>query len=145
MDKAHIVNGTAYHADTNEKVIKALESARASRARIRVWYGDTDTGKAWAEEYDVLGYVGRSTGGVKIPLLVHNRNSFGGGGILDHCIVRIDTTDGQTLYKHPTFNAGELSIDGTDVYIDGQIQARFDTPAKAAKYVAFLTGKRYSK
>lgn len=145
MNKVKIVNGTAYHADTSERVIKALESARASRARIRVWYGDTNTGKAWAEENDVLGYVGRSTGNVKIPLLVHNRGSFGGGAILDHCIVRIDITDGTTLYKHPSFNAGEWSIDGADVYMGGQIQARFDTPEKAANYVSFMTGDRYAK
>lgn len=37
----------------------------------------------------MFGTVGRSTGKVKIPLLVHNSRSMGGGGILTHCIIGI--------------------------------------------------------
>lgn len=145
MIERKIVNGTHYHPDTNDQVVRALENARASRARVRVWCGDTDTGRAWAEEFDVMGYVERSSGSVKVPILVYSRQSSGGMAILDHCIVRIDTTDGRTLYKHPTFSAGTWTIQGTDAYKDGNLHARFDTYEKAARYIAFMTGKRYSK
>lgn len=145
MIKRKIVDGTAYLADTSDQVVQALEWARLTGTRIRIWCGDTNTGKAWAEENDVLGYVGRSSGARKIPILVHNRQSFGGGAILTHCIVRIDTTDGRTLYKHPSFSAGDWTVQGTDAYRDGQMHARFDAHEKATRYVAFMTGKRYSK
>lgn len=100
--------GTKYAA---AGVRVALERAYARRdrdeGRIRIWYGDTDTGRAWQEEYDVLGYVGRSMGTQKVPLLIFSRRSIGGGAILTKNIVRIDWVKGShALYKHPTFSSG---------------------------------------
>lgn len=100
------VNGTTYKDETPEDVIRVLERARMARFRIRVDYGDTETGESWGESFDTTGYVGRSMGPVKIPILVHNARSMGGGGILDHCIVRIEYAnkrDGGVLYEHPTY------------------------------------------
>lgn len=37
---------------------------------VRIWLGDTQTGRAWAEENDVIGTIGRSTGTMEVPLLV---------------------------------------------------------------------------
>jgi hypothetical protein len=69
-------------------------------SRIIVDYGDIKTGKSWGETYDVSGYVGRSTGSIKVPLLVHNSRSLGGGAMLDHCILTVKTSAGkQLLYK----------------------------------------------
>lgn len=99
------IGGTFYHAETRDKVIEILESARIDRERIRVYFGDTQTGKDWGEVNDVTGYVGRSTGPIKIPLLVHNSRSMGGGALLDHCIVKIETTKGKrVLYQHENYH-----------------------------------------
>lgn len=96
------VNGTFYHKETKKEVIDILESCLRNDTRIVVDYGDTQTGKSWNEEYDIKGYIGRSTGQIKIPLLVYNKRSRGGGGLLDHCIIKISTTNGgAVLYKHP--------------------------------------------
>lgn len=100
----HIENGTWYNAETPYQVIQILEQCRASRTRIILDYGDTQDGKSWGELHDVCGYVGRSTGGKKIPILVYNRRSYGGGAILTHAIVRIMTSKGKrVLYQHPTY------------------------------------------
>ena len=40
-----------------EKVMFALENSRQTRKRVRIWYGDVDTGRSWNEEYDVVGAV----------------------------------------------------------------------------------------
>ena len=87
-----VVNGTAYHESTPDAVVNILEDARNSSrgTRLRFALGDTETGKDWNEIYDVNGYIGRSTGSVKIPLLISKTTSHGGSGILDNCIVKIE-------------------------------------------------------
>lgn len=101
---------TSYHPLTPEAVKRLLEYSRLGKLRIRVHYGDTETGLDWGDTYDVTGIVGRSMGPVKVPILLHNRRSRGGGAMLDHCIVRIrhankrDSKDGGDLYRHPKYH-----------------------------------------
>lgn len=100
MEKYKVVNGTSYHIDTNDEIIDVLEKVRQIRTRIILDYGDIKTGRSWGDRYDITGYVGRSTGYSKIPLLIHNTRSMGGGGILTHCIIGIKTSKGKIpLYK----------------------------------------------
>lgn len=104
-----IVDGTTYHDDTPAAVVQILEQCRTRRprTRIRLCYGETsgpNAGQDWGETYDVAGYVGRSCGPTKIPLLIHNSRSLGGGGILTHCIVSIqESRGGRILYRHPNY------------------------------------------
>lgn len=93
--------GTWYHQDTPDAVIEALESARINHTRILLDLGDTTTGESWHEEHDITGYVSRSMGPIKIPILLYNAQSLGGGGILTHCILSIRTTKKpyRTLYQ----------------------------------------------
>lgn len=105
----NIVNGTHYHEKTPQDVIDVLEEARAKRWRLRIYYGNTLIGRDWNEEYDVLGRVGRSTGPLKVPLLLYNRRSICGSPMLDHCIVRIrfsnmDLNRGDDLYRHHNYH-----------------------------------------
>lgn len=159
------VNGTYYHDETSIQVINILEQNRQSKrqTRIRLYYGDVKTGKCWNEEYNIMGYIGRSTGNQKIPLLINNQRSLGGPGILDHCIVRIDIAQKgyKPLYIHPNFNIGEITIGNppekigntnmkesgytTGVYINGSNHANFKSYDKAVKFVQFLKGERHSK
>lgn len=142
--------------NTCDKVKKALIDCYNAKSRIRVWYGDTDTGVSWLEEYDVVGTIGRSSGQAKIPLLIKNSRSIGGGGILCHCIIRIDVIGSRrTIYEHPLFYVPTLGVypnldDETKVPYPfivlkyGTIQARFKTKGQAHKYIDFMTGKRYT-
>lgn len=149
-----IFGGTAYNINTPDKVVRILDSVLKSfrQRRIRVFYGNSITGKDWCEENDVIGYVGRSTGSIKIPLLIKNINSSGGGGILDHCIVKI-TEDKKVLYQHPNYHIGELEVTEVPEHLklqgythsvkrDGITIANFKTEKKARNYIAFLKGER---
>lgn len=94
------VNGTSYDIRTNDTIIRILEKCRLDGTRIVLDYGDIKTGRSWGEVYDITGRLGRSSGSIKIPILLHNSRSIGGGGILDHCIIGIKTSKGKyPLYK----------------------------------------------
>ena len=71
------------------KCLEVLEQCRKNGTRITLDLGNTETGESWNEKYDVTGYVGRSTGRVKLFLLIANSNSHGGGAILTGSILSI--------------------------------------------------------
>jgi hypothetical protein len=150
-----IISGTAYHLDTPEQVISILENNRNNnnKQRIRIFYGNTETGEDWCEEYDIMGYVGRSTGSIKIPILLNNISSAGGAGILDHCIVKI-TIDKKTIYQHPKYHISKMTIKECTneyllksgykyaVYIKDEVHANFKNEIRAKSYIQFLQGMK---
>jgi len=101
-------DGTFYHEKTPEKVIQVLNRFMHDReVRLKLYYGDPETGVDWGESYDILGYIGRSTGDIKIPILVYNNKCYGGVSILDHCIVKIEHANkrkGGVLYQHENYH-----------------------------------------
>ena len=107
-DKVYTVaNDTFYNKDTDYNMVKILESIRERGTRVRFHWGDTKTGLDWGDVYDVAGTLSRSMGPVKIPILINNIRSFGGGGILDSCIVKITYSNkkqGGTIYQHPGYH-----------------------------------------
>lgn len=145
-------NFTTFSPNTPERVNTALEGARTKRERIRFWYGDSATGQSWHDEHDVMGYVGRSLGPIRMPLILDTDRSSGGPAILTNCIIRIvRTTDHTELYRHPTFNAGTWSVAESDMagyaemaLVDGKLHARFKKRGQAAPYCAFMKGERFS-
>ena len=147
---------THFHSETPDAVRTALDNARRSGQRIRIFIGDTKTGKCWNDEYDVLGRVSRSMGdgkgGHKIPILLRNSRSRGGGGILDHCIIAIATAPGHFVYKHPTLDLGTWTQGPTTspgyveaAYCNGELHAQFKTAGAAKRYIAFMRGERFAK
>lgn len=145
-----------FNNETSDKVKQCIEYCYNSKLRVRIWYGDTNTGVSWMDEYDTMGTIGRSTGKQKIPLLIKNSRSSGGGGILCHCIIRIDVIKSRrTIYKHPSFTVPTLGVypnldEDTKtkypfvVLKYGTIQARFKSRKSAYNYVYFMTGERYT-
>lgn len=155
MAKYKIVNGTSYNIDTPEEVVRWLETSRERGQRIRIFYGDTGTGKDWREEFDTMGHIGRSNGQIKIPLLIKTKRNLGGGAILDHCIVKITTKDSvgkiRTVYQHPEYHLYKNSmqiqeIDGAiyryKIVIDGETVSQHKKKKDAENYCAFLLGLR---
>lgn len=98
------INGTSYHAETPQQVCDILEYSRKYKQRLILDYGDIKTGQSWGEVFDIRGYIGRSTGNIKIPLLIKTSRSFGGGSVLDNCLVKIqDSKTKRILYVHPNY------------------------------------------
>lgn len=145
--------------NVNEALMSLIVRAWKYKFRIRVFYGDIHTGRSWNEEYDVMGTIGRTTGNIKIPILVHNKRSWGGGALLLSSIIRIDDIeDKRTLWKLPNFHVEKMTIEKRSVSTDypfavmqaqdnGAISnvANFKTEGKAKKWIDFMEGKRYSK
>lgn len=93
MNKTYkTIDGFYFDEKTDGNVIKEILKAYNGKYRIRIWYGDEK--KSWNEESDIIGNIGRSTGEIKIPLLIKSSRSYGGFRILDSCIVRIDVNYG---------------------------------------------------
>lgn len=136
---------TFFNSTTPEGVRFALEGARRSGDRIRIWYGDSETGKAWPDEFSIIGYVSRSVGPQKVPILLHDARSIGGMPILADRIVRIDTTSGVRLYTRTDFDPGEWIVEQCDVYRDGELFARCKNERQAQRLAEFMVGKRYAK
>ena len=139
-----VINGTTFHDETPIAVCNILNDAISSRRskRIRIFFGDRETGKDWNEFYDTIGYVGRSTGLIKIPLMIHNTRSTGGGAILDHCIVKI-TVDKKTVYQHPKYHC-PIVIKGCSVIDteDNKVIANCKDAEMAKRYFDYLKGTR---
>ena len=146
-------SGTCYSPGTPEKLVNVLERLLDNRnTRIRIWYGEN--GKSWNEENHLTGYLGRSTGPFKIPLLINNSNSIGGGGLLDNCIVKIvNTRTKQVLYQHENFSQSVFTVHTpsdlprytANVLENGNIYGRCKTVKSAQRLADFMNGKRMSK
>jgi hypothetical protein len=139
LDKYTEVNGTFYQKGTPQAVINALENARNNKTRVKIFYGDPETGRDWHEEHDTTGTIGRSTGSIKIPLLISTSRSMGGGAILTKNIVKLrDTNTGRVLYqnekyKQPSIEIVESDMDGYshNLIIDGELYSRHKTKRSA--------------
>jgi hypothetical protein len=154
-----ICNGTAFHAgmtladgttdrrETPESVIEILLRYMHNGTPLRIFLGGPD-GRSWLEECDIAGTVGRSSGRIKIPLLV-GPGQAGGGALLDQCIVRIDSRRG-TLWQHsnfhlPTmeFRTGEILDLAYEVWIEGVVQRRFFTADEREHWRQLIAGERF--
>lgn len=163
------IKETWFDPATPFEVRRILERYRKSGELLRVFYGDTETGRDWMEENEVRGYVGRSNGIFKVPLMIEPGES-GGPAMLDHCIVRMqDGKTGRELYRHPAYKVPEMEIRPTEgitvswhegekpkpltelgythgVWVKDEKgeffnQANFRSYGKACRYVAFITGE----
>ena len=145
-------SGTFYHHDTPREVVSALEAARASDRRLRLFLGDRETGKCWGSELETTGRISRSWGPIKIPILILSSRSSGGGAILDQHIVGIQRAPGAWEYRHPTLELGKWTEGKPEspdyleaAYCGGQLHAQFKKPGAAERYCAFMRGERWAK
>lgn len=146
---------TFYEPGTPEQVKRVLEDARVNHTRIRVFYGDQETGRDWNEENDVTGTVARTMGPIHSPILVANSRSHGGSIPLTNCIVKImETRTKRVLYQHPKYHSGTFTMrpvaadecpTAPDLKFavdrDGKTHARFKTEKQAQRYIDRMTGK----
>jgi hypothetical protein len=107
----------AYHVETPQSLINVLERARKNRQRIKLYLGDIETGRDWHEEHDTVGYIGLSRGTeARFPILVYNERSYGGGILMDNCIVKVKEAKGKcVLYKAANYQAPVIDIVPSDL------------------------------
>jgi len=129
----------------------ALPRLAGSAKRVRLFYGDPETGRDWGEENDVTGYVGLSTGTVKAPLLLASRRSTGGTAISVDRVLRM-LVDGVETFRHsryvePDWRAAPSCVPDLPfaVYRDGKPWANFLTAVQRDRWLAFMRGQRATK
>ena len=134
-------------AGTDAKAGKVLESCRTRERKVRLILGDTSTGEPWLEEHDDIGRIGRSTGSLKVPLLIEP-GEHGGCAILCACLLAIvDWESGDFLYRHTAYREADLSIKPSgdadrswNVLRREEVVASFRDIGKAGAYLAFMRG-----
>lgn len=145
-------SGLYFSADASPTVARLLARYAETRQRVRLFLGETATGKAWAEESDIVGTVGRSMGPCKVPLLIVG-NARGGGAILTGCVVAIRECDSRRWsYRAPGFDPGEWRVAPADIpgYAEtvthnGIVHARFPRAGMGARYCEFMLGDRFTR
>jgi len=146
-------SGTWYHASTPPAVIAILERAISIGSRLRLWFGDTETGKASDQKYDVVGFIGRGASQISLPLLLPSIDSHGGVPISDHQIVAIARGPGNVFaYEHPTLDLGIWTKGPADsedyieaTFVDGEMWSQHRSPGQADHLIEFMTGLRWAK
>jgi hypothetical protein len=102
-----LINETWYHDETPVEVANILEACRLYNKRIKFRYGNItgpEAGQDWGDSMDMCGYVSRSCGQFKVPIVLYNKRAMGGAHILDHRIIKIQTSrGGKVLYQHPCY------------------------------------------
>lgn len=139
---------TYFDPGTPPEAARVLESCRKARNKIRLVLGDPSTGDSWLDEYDVVGTIGRSTGTLKVPLLVEDGEN-GGGAILTASVLCIlDWQSGKIRFRHPAYQPPDLGIKPSSdaarpwavLHRDKEV-ARFIDIGKAGAYLAFMRGE----
>jgi hypothetical protein len=116
---------------------------------MSAWVTQPATRSAWTGLRS-HGYIGQSMGPIKVPLMVANSRSLGGGALLDHCIVRIrQSAGGRVLWQHPAYHFGSIEIRAkaapvmlpdervltVEVLRDGGLHAAFENMSQARRWV----------
>lgn len=143
---------TFFEDDTPLAVRDILERCRLARTPVRIYLGDTQTGRDWMEEWDTVGRIGRSCGAIKIPLMIVGDED-GGGALLSSSIVRIQHARiKKDLWVHPAYHQPAMTlVDSTvqgfakEVMVEGKVHARFKKEASALRWMDFMKGERRGK
>lgn len=159
---------TWFEPGTPKKVIDVLQRAinftreGVDSQQLRLFFGDPETGRDWCEEFETVGFIGRSGGTMKTPLLMEpllKESGFlaraeSGSPIPTHRVLRIvDVATGEELYRAKNYQLPELEVlvdtahksHRFAVQRDGhETLARFATKEDAEKHIAFLKGYRVS-
>ena len=111
------IDGTSYDQGANEEVIQVLnrfmisnrqnfsQTITAKNKRVRIDYGNPETGESHMALFNVEGYVGRTTGTIKRPVLCSKIDSLYGIEISEKNIVAIRKSNGgEVIYKHPNYH-----------------------------------------
>ena len=142
----------------NTSLMNVLLKARDEHFRIRIWYGDSKTGKSRNTQYNVVGRVGCTDGKIKLPTLIKTSRSQEGSTFFVDSVIRIDDIKTKrTLWQVPNFHVEDMKVYEIFGYGDYKYQvaklsedsgkwevlASFKTEKQASEWVAFMKGESY--
>lgn len=134
-----------FHRETCAQVRQALSDIQGSGQKVRLFYGDPKSGKAWPEVTEVFGRVGADE--EQAPAFIDQ-----GGQIRDDSIVGILGRAGKWLYRHPQLDLGtwEIIPSPDDDYLDavtynGEVIELFKRAGQSRRFKDFMTGRRASR
>ena len=111
IDDYYEKDGISFMKSTKEECANVLNEAFKNKRRIRLFFGNKKTGEDWCERFDIMGYIGRSNGTHKVPLLLYRKNSSGGFAILTDSILKIvDTKTKKVLYLDEIYKVPKLDV-----------------------------------
>lgn len=144
---------TWFAPGTPARVQEVLESYRTSGKLIRLFYGDTATGRDSMDDERVVGTISRSNRGMRHPLLTVPDEGRPYPLRTDLIVRLMDAETGVELYRTPNYQLPQLEIKpvrdqkmrakGLHFEVadgDGLVQGRFPSVFRAAEYVEFITG-----
>lgn len=131
--------GTYYHVGTPDSLVHILEKARTSQTKLKIYLGDTATGRDWMEESDKTGFISRSNGPIKIPILMKYLGAPGGTDLMPENILKLSVVSlGTILYQNKLYHQPSMELvedgDGEDNYailIDEEVYSRHKTERSA--------------
>jgi len=155
---------TWYNTETDPKLVHALNAAYRNSRLVRIFLGNRETGLDWCEENNVTGFIGRSSGTFKVPLLLEayrtGSASFESAGYGDPinttAVLRIvEVLSQKELYRHPKYRAPSFKVKGASEDLrklgyffsvvrtdqgSGETVANCKTEGEAYGYVSFMLG-----
>lgn len=139
-----------YDLRTSGVVKAVLEAVCLSGQRIRLFYGDPQSGRAWPRDRHLVGILGHTEGAMLMPALFFSKQATKGNPVLAHEIVRImDVTSRADLYRHPHYHLPAMTITPfiqgvfqVAVRADGVVVRRFKTSEEAQVWIEFVRGDR---
>lgn len=149
---------TWFDARTPAGVRKALERYRLAGMRVRIFLGDSESGRDWLEAHDVVGWIGRSMGPMRVPLLLGSGQTDGSAILVNNIVRIVDVFTNREVYRHPDYHLPLMELTEAADYDkplgythcvkveqNGELEtfANFKSMYDAAHWVAFMAGKTH--
>lgn len=132
-------NETVVYTQVDNCLMTVLSECHRQKRRVRVWYG---TG---FKDYQTTGYIGRSCGLFKVPMIIFNSRSCSGRVISVSSLVRVDDTRTHKVLWRASNHCGKMEL----FYVKGNelpwqvcdrnnaTPARFKTEKQARRWIDF--------
>ena len=133
---------------TELAVIVLVSLAVKTGQRVRIWYGDPQTGESWEIEDNVTGVIVEGPEGLSLKKQVTSKYS---RLIPTDCIVRL-IIGSVEVYKHPDFRQPEYCIEEQEKFTPAPwwvsehrsmiVVKRFYTRVEAERWIEYMKGQR---
>ena len=146
-----VCEGLFFKSCTSDQLVNIITYLYLTKDKVRLYYGNNETGEVSLDEYDLYGTIGKSTGIIKVPLLIPKINSISGSAISTSLIVGIARTkDKKFVYKANNFKLPVLKLSKSSVegfthevsVLKGnsyEVTARFRSLKSAERYMKLFS------